>query len=100
MLPSPGHAPEVFNPAGVLGELFFGAAKSHRHAEDAAPVERFAPPDRSIVPCDLDVAREYDGLKQRLRQKGRPPVSWRVPTTDLVADMHQEEWLNTMSKLS
>jgi tRNA(fMet)-specific endonuclease VapC len=34
-------------------------------------VERFAA-DRSIVPCDLDVAREYGRLKQRLREKGRP----------------------------
>jgi tRNA(fMet)-specific endonuclease VapC len=65
------HAPEVFIPAVVLGELFFGAAKSARQSENAATVERFAA-DRSIVPCDLNVAREYGSLKQRLRPKGAP----------------------------
>jgi tRNA(fMet)-specific endonuclease VapC len=29
------HAPEVFIPAVVLGELFFGAAKSDRQSENA-----------------------------------------------------------------
>jgi tRNA(fMet)-specific endonuclease VapC len=64
-------APEVFIPAVAVGELFFGAAKSGRPSENTARVERFAA-GRSIVPCDLDVAREYGRLKQRLREKGRP----------------------------
>lgn len=64
-------APEVFIPAVALGELFFGAAKSGRSSENAAKVERFAA-GRAIVPCDLDVARQYGRLKQRLRSKGRP----------------------------
>jgi tRNA(fMet)-specific endonuclease VapC len=34
-------------------------------------VERFAA-GRAIVSCDVDVAREYGRLKQRLREKGRP----------------------------
>lgn len=62
-------APEVFIPAVVLGEL--GAAKSGRPSENTAKVERFAA-GRSIIPCDLDVARECGRLKQRLKQKGRP----------------------------
>lgn len=66
-----GHASEVFIPAIALGELFFGAAKSGRLSENAAKVERFAA-DRAIVPCDLDIAREYGRLKQQLKQKGRP----------------------------
>ena len=64
-------APEVFVPAVALGELFFGAAKSDRPAENTARVERFAS-GRAIVAPDLDVAREYGKLKQYLRQKGRP----------------------------
>ncbi|MGO4879543.1 MAG: type II toxin-antitoxin system VapC family toxin [Bryobacteraceae bacterium] len=64
-------APEVFIPAVVVGELFFGAAKSGRPSENIAKVERFAA-GRSIVPCDLDVAREYGRVKQHLKQKGRP----------------------------
>lgn len=51
-------APEVFIPAIVLGELFFGAAKSGRASENTAKVERFAT-DRSILSCELHVAREY-----------------------------------------
>ncbi len=49
--------PEIFIPAIVLGELFFGAAKSGRPSENTAKVERFAA-GRAIVSCDLDVARE------------------------------------------
>ena len=64
-------APEVFVPAVVVGELFFGASKSGRPAENTAKVERFAA-GRAIVSCDLDVAREYGRLKQRLKEKGRP----------------------------
>jgi tRNA(fMet)-specific endonuclease VapC len=64
-------APEVFIPAVALGELFFGAAKSGRPSENTATVERFAA-GRTIVSCDLDVAREYGRLKQRLKERGRP----------------------------
>lgn len=64
-------AAEVFIPAVALGELFFGAAKSARPSENTAKLERFAA-GRSVVPCDLSVAREYGQLKQRLKEKGRP----------------------------
>jgi tRNA(fMet)-specific endonuclease VapC len=64
-------ASEVFIPAVVLGELFFGAAKSGRPVENTAKVERFAL-GRSILNCDLRVAREYGRLRQQLRAKGRP----------------------------
>ena len=70
-------ASEVFIPAVVLGELFFGAAKSGRPSENIAKLERFAV-GRAIVPCDLDVAREYGRLKHRLQEKGRP-----IPENDL-----------------
>jgi tRNA(fMet)-specific endonuclease VapC len=62
---------EVFVPAVVVGELFFGASKSGRPTENTAKVERFAA-GRAIVSCDLDVAREYGRLKRRLQEKGRP----------------------------
>jgi tRNA(fMet)-specific endonuclease VapC len=55
----------------VLGELFFGAAKSGCPSENTAKVERFAA-GRAVVSYDLDVAREYGYLKQRLKEKGRP----------------------------
>ena len=68
---------EVFIPAIVLGELFFGAAKSGRPSGNTGKVEQFAA-NRSIVPCDLDVAPEYGRLRQRLREKGRP-----IPENDI-----------------
>jgi tRNA(fMet)-specific endonuclease VapC len=71
VLPHLDGAPEVFIPAVVLGELFFGAAKSGRPSENTARVERFAA-GRAIVPSDLDVAREYGRLRQRMRERGRP----------------------------
>ena len=69
--------PKYFIPAVVLGELFFGAAKSGRPSENTAKVERFAA-GRSIVSSDLDVAREYGRLKQHLKGKGRP-----IPENDI-----------------
>jgi len=68
---------EVFVPAVALGELFFGAAKSSRPSENWIRIERFAS-GRTIIVCDLYVAREYGQLKQRLKEKGRP-----IPENDI-----------------
>ena len=55
-----------------------------RPSENTAKVERFAA-GRAIVACDLDIAREYGRLKQRLKEKGRP-----LPENDLwIADASQ-----------
>ncbi|MDX2149612.1 MAG: PIN domain-containing protein [Bryobacteraceae bacterium] len=70
-------AAEVFLPVIAVGELLFGAARSGRPAENVSKVERFAA-DRSILLCDLSVARVYGRMKQRLREKGRP-----IPENDL-----------------
>jgi tRNA(fMet)-specific endonuclease VapC len=70
-------ASEVFISAIVVGELFFGAAKSGRPAENTAKVERFAA-GRSILPCDLNVARAYGRVRRRLQEKGRP-----IPENDI-----------------
>lgn len=64
-------------PAIVFGELFFGAAKSSRPHENSARLEQFAV-GRTILPCDLRVAREYGRLKQDLRAKGKP-----IPENDI-----------------
>ena len=64
-------AREVFISAVVLGELYFGAAKSTQASENILKVDRFAA-GRTILPCDRQVAREYGYLKQHLKQKGRP----------------------------
>lgn len=70
-------ASEIFVPAVVLGELFFGAAKSARPIENLATIERFAS-GASILPCDADVARVYGRVRQRLRERGRP-----IPENDV-----------------
>ncbi len=70
-------AHQVFVPTIVLGELFFGAAKSSRPTENQFIVERFAT-GRSILVCGLDVAREYGRVKDRLRARGRP-----IPENDI-----------------
>ena len=70
-------AAAVYVPAVALGELYFGAAKSGRPAENAAKVNRFAT-DATILPCDPGGAREYGLVKQRLREKGRP-----IPENDV-----------------
>jgi len=57
--------------------LFFGAAKSGRAVENMAKVERFAPAS-TVLPCGLDVAREYGNIRERLRNKGRP-----IPENDI-----------------
>jgi tRNA(fMet)-specific endonuclease VapC len=77
VLSNPDQAEEVFIPAIVVGELFFGAAKSGRPAENIDKVERFAA-GRSILSCDFQVAREYGRLRLRLREKGRP-----IPENDV-----------------
>lgn len=71
------YAEQVFVPAITIGELFFGAAKSNRPDENTARIERFAS-GRAIVVSDLDVARQYGIIKQRLKQKGRP-----IPDNDI-----------------
>jgi tRNA(fMet)-specific endonuclease VapC len=70
-------ASEVFVPAIVIGELLFGAAESGRPAENAVKVERFEAAS-SVLPCNLEVAREYGRVKNVLRGKGRP-----IPENDI-----------------
>ncbi len=70
-------AAEVFISAVVLGELYFGAAKSTRAVENLEKIRTFAA-HRAIVNCDPDVAREYGRLKWLLKVKGRP-----IPENDL-----------------
>jgi tRNA(fMet)-specific endonuclease VapC len=70
-------ASEVFVPAVVIGELFFGAAKSSRATENLDRLDEFVT-GRAIINCDLSVAREYGRVKWRLKVKGRP-----IPENDV-----------------
>lgn len=72
-----GDASEVFIPAVAIGEMFFGAAKSGRAAENIDRVQAFAA-GRAIISSDLNVAREYGRVKWLLKAKGRP-----IPENDI-----------------
>jgi len=72
-----GEAEEVFVSSIVLGELYYGARRSTRVAENTARIDDFAA--RNVVlGCDTETARRYGEVKERLRQKGRP-----VPENDV-----------------
>ena len=68
---------EILLTSTVVGELFFGAHKSARAADNAARVENLI--DRVVVlDCDTETARQYGLIKNLLRQKGHP-----IPDNDI-----------------
>ena len=60
-----------FIPCIVLGELYFGAAKSTHAAQNTALIDGFAV-DNTVLGCDTETARLYGEIKASLRRKGRP----------------------------
>lgn len=68
---------EVFVPAIVLGELYYGAYKSTRVTENLLKIDEFATTGTILV-SDKRTAREYGEIKSRLRAKGRP-----IPENDI-----------------
>lgn len=70
-------AEEVFVPAIVLGELYFGAQKSSRMQENLRRVDTLAA-GWAVLNCDRLTARHYGRIKQQLRAKGRP-----IPDNDI-----------------
>ena len=71
------NADEVFVPAIVLGELYFGALKSRRSQANTERVSDFDA-QSSVLACDSGVAMAYGLIKSRLATKGRP-----IPENDL-----------------
>ena len=70
-------AGEVLVPSIVMGELYFGACKSNRVAENLARLDRFAA-DNVILGVDNQTARRFGEIENRLRRRGRP-----VPENDI-----------------
>jgi tRNA(fMet)-specific endonuclease VapC len=68
---------EVFLSTIVLGELYFGAAKSTQTAENFSRIAEFAL-GNTLLPCDLGTAQHYGVLKWELRTKGKP-----IPENDV-----------------
>jgi tRNA(fMet)-specific endonuclease VapC len=68
---------EVFTPAIVLGELYYGAYKSSRVEENISRINEFAS-HSAILLCDAVTARWYGEIKDGLRKKGHP-----IPENDI-----------------
>jgi tRNA(fMet)-specific endonuclease VapC len=70
-------AAEIFVPATVVGELFFGAFRSTRVEVNIARIASFADAHR-VVEIDARIARIYGQIKDELRQAGTP-----IPENDI-----------------
>jgi tRNA(fMet)-specific endonuclease VapC len=64
-------AAEVFVPSIVVGELYYGARKSGKVADNVKRVDEFAA-DNTVLACDVVTAAAYGDVKAALRVKGRP----------------------------
>lgn len=85
-------ATEIFIPAIVLGELYYGAHKSQKVPENTSRIDEFAA-SNTILPCDMDTAKRYGEIKNRLKLKGRP-----IPENDIwIAALAQQYALTLAS---
>ncbi len=62
---------ELFIPAVVIGELYYGAANSGRVAENTKVVGELVA-GNVILGCDAVTAKHYGQIRHQLRVKGRP----------------------------
>ena len=86
-------AGEIFIPAVVIGELFFGAFKSGRPKANSARIENFAAVN-TILACDTGTGREYGRIKKLLHKKGLP-----IPENDIwIAALAREHGLTLVSR--
>ncbi len=86
-------AEAVYVPAIALGELYYGARKSARVAENVARIAAFAEA-AAVLACDSDTAAVYGQLKATLRLEGRP-----IPENDLwIAALARQHGLTLVSR--
>ena len=69
--------PRVFLSSIGVGELYYGARKSHRTEENLTRINQFIA-NIVVLACDLDTAVEYSLLKSELQRRGRP-----IPENDI-----------------
>jgi tRNA(fMet)-specific endonuclease VapC len=70
-------AREVYLPAIVIGELYYGAYYSKREEENVRKIDNLRT-EVSILHCDDSTAKIYGQVKTQLRKKGKP-----IPENDL-----------------
>ena len=62
---------EIFIPAIVVGELFYGAMHSTNIEKHITQVREFVK-ESSVLSCDEFTAEHYGQIKNELKKKGRP----------------------------
>lgn len=70
-------ADAFFIPSIVLGELYFGARKSGKPAQNLKRIDELAV-KTAILDCNAETAQQYGQVKDDLRRKGRP-----IPENDI-----------------
>jgi len=70
-------AAAVFVPAIALGELYYGARKSARSADNSQVIDRLST-SSAVLPCGPETARRYGEIKAQLRASGTP-----IPENDI-----------------
>jgi tRNA(fMet)-specific endonuclease VapC len=86
-------AERVFVPSIAVGELLYGAHKSSQARSNVARIEEFAAAN-TVLACDLETARQYGRIKDRLRRKGRP-----LPENDIwIAALARQHGLTLVSR--
>jgi tRNA(fMet)-specific endonuclease VapC len=87
------NADEVFISSTVLGELYFGARKSHHVKKNLAHIDEFAS-NITVLSCDSNTARKYGLIKNSLLEKGKP-----IPENDIwIAAVAQQHSLVLISR--
>lgn len=64
-------APGIVLSSIAVGELYYGARKSHRADENVRRIDDLIA-GIVVLPCDLDTAVQYGFIKHELHAKGRP----------------------------
>jgi tRNA(fMet)-specific endonuclease VapC len=87
------HAPAIYVPSIVLGELYFGANKATQTEANLEKIANFASLN-TILNCDAETARYYGRIKYELRLKGRP-----IPENDVwIAAIARQHDLTLISR--
>lgn len=79
-----GKTSEIYIPAIVLGELFYGAHKSTNVESNTLKIIELSS-HSTTLPCDGETAKHYGEIKSQLKKKGRP-----IPENDI--------WIGAITK--
>ena|SRR5258708_5985885 len=83
----------IYVPVVAIAEMYFGAFKSGRTAQNLLLVEKLAKQSKVLV-CDIETARAFAQKKQELRRKGRP-----IPENDIwIAAIAKQHGLTVLTR--